>query len=335
MLILDADEVRRALPMDRAVEAMKRAFAALAAGRAVVPLRATLPVSPHEATTFAMPAFVDEPGHEALAVKVASTFPHNPRRRLSLIHAAVLVLEPDSGRVLALLEGGTLTAIRTGATSGAATDLLAREDSRRLAILGSGAQARTQLEAVCTVRSIERVRVYSPTAENREAFAKRESERHGIPVEAAMSAEQAVRDADIICATTSSREPVLRGDWIAEGAHVNAVGASIAAARELDTAAVARARLYIDRRESTLNESGDFLLAKQEGAIDDEHIVGEIGEILLGRVSGRRTAEEITLFKSLGLAVEDLAAAHYVLARAREQGVGTEVALGGVRDAPA
>jgi ornithine cyclodeaminase len=212
-----------------------------------------------------------------------------------------------------------------------ATELLARENATDLAILGSGVQARTHLEAMLEARSIERTRVYSPNEANRLAFAERESERHGIAVEAVASAEEAARDADIICTVTSSREPVLEGEWIAPGTHINAAGSSVKYTRELDTEAVVRSRLFVDRRESTLNEAGDFLFPKDEGAIDDSHIVGEIGEILLGEVAGRETEEEITLFKSLGLAVEDLVSAHYVLERARAEGVGVSVPLGGLR----
>jgi len=194
-------------------------------------------------------------------------------------------------------------------------------------------QARTHLEAMLQAREIRRVRVFSPNPEHCAAFAKQESKRHGVEIRACDSAREAVDGADIICTVTSSREPVLLGEWIARGAHINAVGSSIATARELDTHAVVRSRLFVDRRESTVNEAGDYLFPKQEGAIDEDHILGEIGEILLGSVEGRRSREEITLFKSLGLAVEDLAAAHYVYNRAREEQVGTEVELGGMRGA--
>jgi len=181
-------------------------------------------------------------------------------------------------------------------------------------------------------RKIRRVRVYSPTTRNREAFAERESERHTLTVTAMDSARACVEGADIVCTATSSSEPVLLGEWIAAGAHINAAGASVPSARELDSAAVARARMFVDRRESTLNESGTYLLAREEGAITGAHIAGEIGELLLGQVEGRRAEDEVTLFKSLGLAVEDLAAAHHVWRRAVDDAVGTVVELGGVRE---
>jgi ornithine cyclodeaminase len=173
--------------------------------------------------------------------------------------------------------------------------------------------------------------VFSTSRANREAFAERESMRHGIYIEAVDSACAAVEGADIVCTTTSSREPVLEGKWLAPGAHVNAAGACFKNARELDTEAVLRARLFVDRRESALNEAGDFLIPKSEGALGDEHILGELGEVLIGRCTGRSSNEDITLFESLGIAVEDLAAAHYLDRRAREKGIGTLVELGGAR----
>jgi ornithine cyclodeaminase len=178
---------------------------------------------------------------------------------------------------------------------------------------------------------IARVRVWSRSAERASSFARRAAERSGVEVIAVARAEEAVRGASVVCTVTSSREPVLRGEWLAPGAHVNAVGASLPTAREVDAEAVRRSRLYVDRRESALAEAGDFLLARREGVVSDEHIVGEIGELLLGRVAGRRSPDEITLFKSLGLAVEDVAAAKFVHARAVAGGVGTHVELGGER----
>jgi ornithine cyclodeaminase len=180
-------------------------------------------------------------------------------------------------------------------------------------------------------RPIRRVRVWSRNPQNAARFAERESRRRNVAVAALPTAEQAVRGADLICTTTSSSEPVLQGEWLAEGAHVNAVGSSVPFARELDTAAVVKSRLFVDRRESTINEAGDFLFAKKEGAVGDDHIQGEIGELLTGRVPGRRSPAEITLFKSLGLAIEDLASAHHIYLKASARGLGTSVELGGRR----
>lgn len=225
------------------------------------------------------------------------------------------------------MDAGALTAIRTAAVSGVATRVLARADAHDLAILGAGVQAGTHLEAMLLVRKIERVRVWSRRFERARMFAEAHAARGHVKIEAVAEARMAVENADLICTVTASQEPVLSGSWLAPGAHLNAVGSSTPAARELDTAAVARARLFVDRRESALHEAGDFLIPKMENALNDGHICGEIGEILLGQIEGRRSAQEITLFKSLGLAVEDLAAAHYLHQKAKRHGAGVWIEL--------
>jgi ornithine cyclodeaminase len=244
---------------------------------------------------------------------------------------AVMLFETKHGQPLAIMDATEITAIRTAAVSGMATKLLAREDAGDVAILGSGTQARTHLEAMLLCRKVRRVRVWSRNPENGRHFAERESRRHNIGVELMPTVEAAVLGANIICTTTSSPDPILFGKHLSAGAHINAVGSSVPFARELDTEAVVRSRLYVDRRESTVNEAGDFLIPKREGAIGDSHIQGEIGEILLGKVKGRRSPEEITLFKSLGLAVEDLASANHIYKKAMSVGMGTKVELGGSR----
>jgi ornithine cyclodeaminase/alanine dehydrogenase-like protein (mu-crystallin family) len=329
VLIVSQSEVTRMLPMPECIEAMAEALMAVGRGEVVLPLRQVVPLPHHLGALASMPVYAESP--RGMAVKVIAVFPGNHGTAFDSHQGAVLLFEGEHGSLQAILDASEVTAIRTAAVSGVATRLLAREDAGDLSILGSGVQARTHLAAMLAVRRIHRVRVWSPTPEKRERFAEREGRRHGITVEAVASAQEAVAEADLICTTTSSREPVLKGEWLAPGAHVNAVGSSIRSARELDTGAVMRSRLFVDRRESTLAEAGDFLFPKAEGAIGDDHIRGEIGEILLGRLRGRESDEEITLFKSLGIAVEDLAAAQLVYARAVEQGVGTWVELGGGR----
>jgi len=328
-LILTQPEVRRLLPMRACMDLMSEALRSLGRGEGINPLRSGIRLPEERGILGLMPGMSGSP--EALGLKVVTVFPGNHGTPYDSHQGLVVLFDTDYGLPIAILDASEVTAIRTAAASGVATELLARENATDLAILGSGVQARTHLEAMLEARSIERVRVYSPTEANRVAFAERESERHGIVVEAVASAEEAASDADIICTVTSSREPVLKGEWIAPGTHINAAGSSVKYTRELDTEAVVRSRLFVDRRESTLNEAGDFLFPKDEGAIDDSHIVGEIGEILLGEAAGRETDEEITLFKSLGLAVEDLVSAQYVLERARAEGVGVSVPLGGLR----
>ena len=328
--LLDQDTVRALLPMGECMRVVAEALRALGRGEAVLPLRLVVPLPDRRGALAAMPAWLGEP--PVLGIKTISFFPGNLGTRLDCHQGAVLLFDPQDGRLLALLDATAITAIRTAAASGVATDALARPDARTLALLGSGVQARTHLDAMLQARRFEQVRVWSRDPARVAAFVEEAAPRHaGVAIEGAASAEAAVRGADVVCTVTSAREPILEGAWLASGAHVNAVGSSMRTARELDTAAVVRARLYVDRRESALAEAGDFLIPKREGALDDDHIVGEIGDVLLGRVPGRRSAAEITLFKSLGIAIEDLAAAQFVYERALATGRGTSVAFGGER----
>lgn len=330
MLILTAVDVRRLLPMAECIDVMADVLEALTRGTATLPLRQILWLPERRGALGLMP------GHVATAhtvgVKVVSVFPENHGTPYDSHQGAVLLFETDHGQLRAVVDASTITEIRTAAVSGVATRLLARDDASILALLGSGVQARSHLAAMCAVRHIAGVRVWSRTLSHAQRFARREGLRHDVPITVATSVEAAVADADIICTTTSAVEPILHRDWIAPGTHVNAVGSSVAFTRELDTAVVRDARLFVDRRESTLNEAGDFLFAKREGAIDDAHIQGEVGELLTGAVAGRRTRQDITLFKSLGLAVEDIAAARHVYRRAVDEGMGHRVDLDGMHD---
>ncbi len=328
-LVLSQTEIRELLPMDRCIDLMAEALTGLSAGEAVNPLRRGIFLPDRSGLLGLMPAYTAEPA--ALGLKVIAVFPDNHGSELDSHQGIVALFDTQNGRPLAILEASEITAIRTAAASGLATRLLAREDASELAILGSGTQARTHLEAMAAVRPLSGVRVFSPHREHREKFAAQACQRLSLPVRAVDSAEEAVRGADLICTTTTSADPVVHGDWIQAGAHINAAGASVASARELDTESVVRARLFVDCRESAVNEAGDFLIPQQEGAVTDDHIQGELGEILLGRIQGRQSADEVTLFKSLGVAVEDLAAAAYIYKEAKARGVGTEVELGGTR----
>ena len=320
VLIVAQSEIAALLPMRECIDLMASTLASLARGEARLPLR-TVMVNPRGTGAFAaMPAYTASPA--AFGVKAITVYPGNEGTELDSHQGAVLLFEAERGQLVAILDATGITAIRTAAVSGVATRTLAREDARTLALLGSGVQARTHLEAMLQVRPIRSVRVWSRTPERARAFAQDARARHGLDVQATSSAEAAVRDADVVCTVTSSRDPVLLGEWLTPGAHVNAVGSSTPAARELDAVAVARSRLYVDRRESALHEAGDFLAARAEGSVDDRHIVAELGEVLAGQAEGRRSPDEITLFKSLGLAVEDVAAAHFAYERALETGAG-------------
>jgi alanine dehydrogenase len=243
----------------------------------------------------------------------------------------VLLFEPDHGQLRAIVDATSVTAIRTAAVSGLATRLLAREDAGELALLGAGVLALPHVDAVRCVRPIRRVRVWNRSAARAAEFTLQARERFGLEVVVSPSAADAVDGADVVCTITGSRTPVLEGAWLAPGTHVNAVGASLPTARELDTAAVVRSRLFVDRRESAVNEAGDYLVPLKEGAIAPSHILGELGDLLGSAVQGRSSRSDITLFKSLGLAVEDVAAVRHVYEKARAAGRGVPVSLGGLR----
>ena len=317
--------------MDECMDVMAGALTTLAKGGAILPLRPLMRIPQKAGILGMMPAYMETP--DALGVKVITVFNGNHGTEYDSHQGVVLLFEADHGSIVAVIDASSVTAIRTAAVSGVATRLLARSDAHDLCILGSGVQARTHLEAMLVARPVTRVRVWSRNADSARAFAQAASQRHGVAVEPMDSAKKAAEGADIICTTTSSREPILEGAWISPGTHINAVGSSTSTARELDSAAVVRAKLYVDRRESAVNEAGDFLIPKSEGVVSDAHIRAELGELLVGSHKGRESDDEITLFKSLGLAVEDVAAAHHIYARAVERGVGTSVEMGGKRQA--
>ncbi len=324
LLILNQAEVEQLLPMSDCIVVMTDALMALARGQMHLPLRMVVRPPGAAGLLGLMPAYVSGE-RSAYGVKVIGVFPGNVAKGKDSHQGAVLLISGETGEPLALMNASAITAIRTAAVSGVATRLLAREDSGDLAIIGSGVQARSHLAAMACVRSIKRVRVASRNMQHTQKFADEMSSLHSFPIEAVETIEAVVRDADLIVTATSSSEPILRREWIAAGAHLNAVGASLPTAREVDTATIAAASLFVDRRESTLNESGDYLLAVRDGAIGSDHIRAEIGEVLIGAKPGRTQANEITLFKSLGLAIEDLASAEYVYRQARKTNAGTWV----------
>lgn len=327
LLVITQTEVPELLPVGRCIDVMEEALSAVARGDAILPLRQMVELPTGEGDLLAaMPAYLA--GDAGL--KVITIFPGNEGTEFYAHQGVVVLFETERGRPVAVIDATAITAIRTAAVSGAATRALAREDAGDLAILGSGTQARTHLEAMAAVRRLRRVRVWSRTEERARSFAREEAPRAGIEIELVPAARDAVEGADLVCTVTSAREPILRGEWLSPGCHINAVGYSGPSGRELDSHAVARARLFCDRRDSVLNESGDFLLAREEGAVSDDHVVGDIGEVFIGKVAGRISPDEITLFESLGLAVEDLAAARAVHDAAVQSSAGTRVRLGGL-----
>ena len=328
-LIVNHQEVRQWLPMGECMDVMAETLKMLSRGIAVNPLRHAMWLPDKSGLIGMMPAYLGDT--EVMGLKTISVFPGNHTTDYDSHQGTVMLFETKTGRLLAMMDAGKITAIRTAAVSGVATRLLAREDATDLAILGSGVQAGTHFEAMQVARKITGVRVWSQHFEHAKKFADQASAEHSIPIGAVDTVKEAVEGADIICTVTSATEPVLQGDWISPGTHINAVGSSVAFARELDTAAVVKSKLFVDRRESTLNEAGDFLFPKKEGAVGDDHIRGEIGDILLDRISGRASSEEITLFKSLGLAAEDVASAHHIYQKLLKQNEGKWVEFGALK----
>lgn len=325
MLILTADDVRKALPMNQAIQAMKDAYASLSSGTAEVPLRTRLPIPNSEALSLFMPAFVQSPEGNALAIKVVSLFPTNPARGLAYIQAAVLVFNAETGQAIALLEGSSLTAIRTGAASGAAIDLLARPNSRVAAIFGAGAQGRTQLEAACTARHIEMAFIYDADIAKAVAFAKEMKAKLGRDIRMAANSQEAVQNADIICTATTSTTPVFKDIHLKRGTHISAVGSYTPEMQEVPAETLQRAGIFVDSRSASLAEAGDLIKPMQAGLFDESHIRGELGELVAGKIPGRQSPEEITYFKSVGVAVQDAMAAQVALTNARKMNIGTEV----------
>jgi ornithine cyclodeaminase len=299
---------------------MRRAMIALSEGRALVPLRSIMAMPNARGMLGNMPGYLADP--ECFGVKLVSLMPHNQPRRYSSHLGLVLLFESEHGCPVAILDAAEITAIRTAAASGLATRLLARPDAGDLALLGAGEQARSHLEAMLAVRPLRRIRVWARDRRKAEVFAETEGPRHGVAIETAATVLDAVEGADIICTLTKAREPILFGDWIASGAHLNVVGSSIASAAEVDTAAVVQSRFFVDCRNSTVNEGGEYLRALGSGAITAAHIAAEIGEVANATKPGRTSPEEVTLYKSLGVASQDLASAHYVLEKARAAGIG-------------
>ncbi|MCI0488020.1 MAG: ornithine cyclodeaminase family protein [Blastocatellia bacterium] len=324
LLVLSHSEVEELMPVQDCIEVMTDALAALARGEFAQPLRRGL-VPPGAAGILGlMPAYrSSEP--KAFGLKAVCVFPGNPALGKDAHQGGVMLFSGETGEPLALMNASAITAIRTAAVSGVATRLLARETAAVLCIIGAGVEARSHIEAMACVRPIERARVAALRFENARRFAEEMQGRYSFPIEPVEDAEAAARGADIIVTATNASEPVLKREWIAAGAHLNVVGSSIATAREVDTATMAAASLFVDRRESTLNEAGDYLFAMREGAIGPEHIKAELGEVLTGAAQGRTSTDEITLFKSLGLAIEDLASADYLYRRAQEKEAGTWV----------
>jgi alanine dehydrogenase len=324
-LWLTREDVKSVLTMPAAITAVEQAFVLLSAGDSVLPLRTNMGVTAHNGSLLAMPAYA---GGEidGLGVKLITLYTDNPTRyALPAIQGIFIVFDPADGRLLAIMEAGYMTAVRTGAASGVATRHLARPNTHVVTLFGTGAQAPYQLEAVCVERPVEQVWVLSRQFHHAVRFAREQEERLGVPICPTADAAQAVRSSDLILTATSAFEPLFDGNWLRPGTHINAVGSHTAAAREVDSTTIRRAKIVTDQTSACLAEAGDILIPLQEGVIDRASIYGEIGQIAAGTLPGRQDDEEITFFKSVGLAIQDVAVASWIARQAEARGIGTEL----------
>ncbi|MEI6243674.1 MAG: ornithine cyclodeaminase family protein [Acidobacteriota bacterium] len=324
-ILLNEAVVRQCLSMPALIDAMSGALAEFSAGRVTQPIRSVLEVGAEKNYFGVMPASID--GRQAVGTKLVTVYPSNHAKGLTSHLATILLLDHATGGLMALLDGRYITEARTAAVSAVSVQQLARPDATSLAILGSGVQAHSHLEAIRHVRNITDVRVWSPTAAHRERFAREASAATGLPVRACATPGDAVRGAGVIVLATASKTPIVDDADIAEGAHICAVGACRPDQREMPTALVQRARLFVDSRAAALKEAGEVLLPIGEGAITSAHIVGELGDVINGTVAGRLDNAQVTIFKSLGMAVEDVVAAQLAVIRAKELGLGQEIEL--------
>jgi ornithine cyclodeaminase len=324
VLVLSYEEVVALLPMEECISLMQDALVFLAEGLVHQPLRTIVRPAGAAGIMGLMPSY-SSGAHAAFGLKAICVFPGNAARGMDSHQGAVLLFSAESGELLAIVNASAVTAVRTAAVSGVATRALAREDAGDLCVIGSGVQARSHIEAMSYVRQIRRCRVASRHIENARRLADELRGSYTFPIEVVGTVEDALGGADLIVTATNSAEACVRREWISAGAHLNAVGSCTPSTRELDAATVAASRLFVDSVESTVNEAGDYLRAAQEGVVGPEHIRAELGEVLKGSQPGRTSPQEITLFKSLGLAVEDLAAAEYLYRKSKETGAGTWV----------
>jgi ornithine cyclodeaminase len=326
VLILNEEDVQQLLPMNECIEVMEQAFVALARGEVEQPLR-TIFRPPHVKGAMAlMPTF--RGGETPLfGLKAICVFPGNAAIGKDAHQGSVILFDGATGELRAIANASAITAIRTAAVSGLATKILAKQDASTLAIIGAGVQARAHLDAIACVRNLRRVLVTASRKESAERFAQSMKSHVACEIEPVATPEEAVREADIIVTATTSREPVVRHEWLSPGVNINAIGTFSPRARELDTATMASSSIFVDRRESAFNEAGDYLIAASEGAIGPESILAELGEVLIGTHPGRTSMDEVTVFKSLGLAMEDLAAAEHCYRKAKMQTVGTVTAI--------
>ena len=323
MLALSEKEVRGLLDIEELIDVLEQAHIQFSTGRTVMPVRLVVPLPQIKGRLTSMPAYLSE--GNALGMKVVTYFQDNPGQGLPAILATIALYSIETGKLLVLMDGSYITAIRTACASAVATKALANPETPVLGVLGAGTQARTHIRALCKVRKITRVKVYSQSGKSAELLKKELESEVGIEIEPVRTALEAVRAADLLATVTTAKDPILSADWLKPGVHINAVGSHRPDIREIDGATIKRAKLVVDSRAAIKSECGDILLAIREGAIAEDHVIAEIGEVLAGSKPGRTGTEEMTLYKSVGIALQDVATAQLVYRKALDQKVGTIV----------
>jgi alanine dehydrogenase len=325
MLVLSEKQVQSLIDIPELIAALEQAHIQYSTGKAVMPVRLVVPLPQIRGRITSMPGYLN--ADKALGMKVVTYFSDNPKQSLPAILGTVMLFSAETGKIIAVMDGSSITAIRTACASAMATRVLANAETPILGILGAGVQARAHIRALCRVRKIRKIKLYSPSGASAAAVKKDLETESGAAIEIFRSAEQTVRDSDMIVTATTSNTPVLSREWLKPGAHINAVGSHRPDQREIDGPTVARAKVVVDSREAIMAECGDILLAIKEGSISESHIHGEIGDILAGIKPARSSTDEITLYKSVGIAIQDVATANLVYHRAREQRIGTDVVV--------
>ena len=325
MLVLSEKQVQSLIDIDELIGALEQAHIQYSTGKAVMPVRLVVPLPQIQGRITSMPGYLNE--DKALGMKVVTYFQDNPKQNLPAILATIMLFSSDTGKMIAAMDGGYITAIRTACASALATRTLANPDTPVLGILGAGVQARAHIQALTRVRKVSRIKLYSPSGKSARSIKQDLEKPCAIPIEVVDSAQAAVRDSDLLVTVTTAKEPIVKVEWLKPGVHINAVGSHRPDLREIDGATLKRAKVVVDSHDAVMAECGDILLALKEQSIGAADIHGEIGEVLAGAKAGRSSPSEVTLYKSVGIAIQDVAAAQLVYRKALERNVGTDVEI--------
>jgi alanine dehydrogenase len=325
MLVLSEKQVQGLIDIEELIEVLEEAHIQYSAGKAVMPVRLVVPLPQIQGRITSMPGYLTE--DKALGMKVVTYFQDNPKKALPPILATLLLFSAETGKIIAVMDGSTITAIRTACASAMATKALANRVTPVLGILGAGVQARAHIHALCRVRKVSTIKIYSPSGSSSAAVKNELEPEIGVRIDVAKNPEETVRDSDLLVTVTTAKEPIFKPEWLKSGAHINAVGSHRPDSREIDGPTLALSKVVVDSRDAIMAECGDILLAIKEKIITENHIHGEIGEVLAGKKPGRDSASETTLYKSVGIAIQDVATAHLVYRKAVERKVGTDIEI--------